>query len=83
MWTEHTEYEEYHKLQLCTVFRYQHNNTLAKISPNYRYQKNPPKYRDIIFFFQYRTALVYTCEIEKVTQIFPPKLKSNALLYVT
>ncbi len=29
MWTEHTEYEEYHKLQLCTVFRYQHNNTLS------------------------------------------------------
>ncbi len=41
MWTEHTEYEEYHKLQLCTVFRYQHNNTLGKISSNYRYRKNP------------------------------------------
>ncbi len=43
MWTEHTEYDEYHKLQLCTVFRYQHNNTLGKISSNYRYRK-------IIFF---------------------------------
>ncbi len=31
MWTEHTEYEEYHKLQLSTVVRYQHNNTLGKI----------------------------------------------------
>ncbi len=58
MWTEHTEYEEYHKLQLCTVFRYQHNNTLCKISSNYRYRKNPPKYRDIIFF-QYRAPLVW------------------------
>ncbi len=31
MWTEHTEYEEYHKLQLCTVFRYQHNNTKYRL----------------------------------------------------
>ncbi len=54
MWTEHTEYEEYHKLQLCTVFRYQHNNTLGKISSNYRHRKNPQKYQDIIFV-QYRT----------------------------
>ncbi len=57
MWTEHTEYEEYHKLQRCTVFRYQHNNTLGKISSNYVIEKNPQKYRDIIFF-QYRTPLV-------------------------
>ncbi len=42
---------------LCTVFRYQHN-TLGKISTNYRYRKNPQKYRDIIFF-QYRTPLLY------------------------
>ncbi len=41
MWTEHTEYEEYKKLQLSTVVRYQHNNTLCKISSNYRYRKNP------------------------------------------
>ncbi len=60
MLTEHTEYEEYHKLQLCTVFRYQHNNTLCKISSNYRYRQNPQKYRDIIFF-QYRTPLIGTC----------------------
>ncbi len=40
MWTEHTEYEEYHKLQLWHgIQRYQHNNTLGKISSNYRYQK--------------------------------------------
>jgi len=57
MWTEHTEY---HKLQLWTVVRYQHNNTLGKISANYRYRKNPQKYRDIIFF-QYRTPLVCVC----------------------
>ncbi len=44
-----TEYEEYHKLQLCTVFRYQHNNTLGKISSNYRYRK-PPKNIEISFF---------------------------------
>ncbi len=44
MWTEHTEYEEY------LVFRYQHNNTLCKISSNYRYRQNPQKYWDIIFF---------------------------------
>ncbi len=56
MWTENTEYEEYHKLQLSTVDRYQHN-TLGKISSDYRYRKNPQKYRDIIFF-QYRTPLV-------------------------
>ncbi len=37
MWTEHTEYEEYKKMQLPTVVRYQHNNTLCKISSNYRY----------------------------------------------
>ncbi len=35
----HTEYEEYQKLQLSTVVRYQHNNILGKISSNYRYQK--------------------------------------------
>ncbi len=29
--TMHTEYEEYQKLQLSTVVRYQHNNTLGKI----------------------------------------------------
>ncbi len=58
MWTEHTEYEEYHKLQRCTVFRYQHNNTLGKISSNYRYQKKSPKISRYHFFFQYRTALV-------------------------
>ncbi len=28
MWTDHTEYEEYKKLQLSTVVRYQHNNCL-------------------------------------------------------
>ncbi len=53
MWTEHTEYEEYHKLQLCTVFRYQHNNTLCKISSNYRYPKNI----EISVFSQYCTPL--------------------------
>ncbi len=31
MWTDHTEYEEYQKLQLSAVVRYQHNNTLCKI----------------------------------------------------
>ncbi len=41
MWAENTEYEEYQKLQMSTVDRYQHNNTLAKISSNYRYRKNP------------------------------------------
>ncbi len=43
MWTDHTEYEEYQKLQLSTVVRYKHNNTLGKISSNYRYRKNPKK----------------------------------------
>ncbi len=56
MWTEHTEYDEYHKLQLSPFVRYQHNNTLGKISSNYRYRQNPQKYRDIICF-QYRTPL--------------------------
>ncbi len=56
MLTDHTEYDEYHKLQLSIVFRYQHNNTLCKTLSNYRYRKNPQKYRDIIFF-QYRTPL--------------------------
>ncbi len=56
MLTEHTEYDEYQKLQLSTVVRYLHNNTLCKTSSNYRYRKNPPKYRDS--FFQYRTPLV-------------------------
>ncbi len=56
MLTDHTEYDEYHKLQLSMVFRYQHNNTLCKTLFNYRYRKNPPKYRDIIFF-QYRTPI--------------------------
>ncbi len=32
------------------VYRYQHNNTLGKISSNYRNRKNPQKYRDVIFF---------------------------------
>ncbi len=50
MWTEHTEYEEYHKLQLSTVLRYQQNNTLGKISPNYRYRKKFKKI-SISFFF--------------------------------
>ncbi len=64
-WCEHhTEYEEYHKLQLCTVVRYQHNNTLDKILSNYRYRNNPQKYRDIIFF-QYRTPLVWTIDCKK------------------
>ncbi len=40
MWTVQTEYDEYQKLQLSTVVRYQHNNTLGKISSNYRYRKN-------------------------------------------
>ncbi len=32
MWTDHTEYEEYQKLQLSTVARYQHNkHTLQNI----------------------------------------------------
>ncbi len=56
MWTDHTGYEEYQKLQLSTVVRYQHNNTLGKISSNYRYRKNHRKYRDISFC-QYRTPL--------------------------
>ncbi len=56
MWTEHTEYEEDHKLQECTVVRYQHNNTLGKTSSNYRYRKNI----EISFFFQYRTPLITT-----------------------
>ncbi len=56
MWTEHTEYEEYHKLQLSTVVRYQHSNKLCKILSNYSYRKNPKKYLDIIIF-QYRTPL--------------------------
>ncbi len=59
MWTEHTEY---HKLQLCTVFRYQHNNTLCKISSNYRYRKKSPK---ISFFFNiahpYFAPLMFHC----------------------
>ncbi len=59
MWTDHTEYEEYQKPQLSTVVGYQQNNTLYKILSNYRYQKNSPKYRDIIFF-QYLTPLMYT-----------------------
>ncbi len=54
--TDHTEYEEYHKLQLCTVFRDHHNNTLGKISSNYRYWKNPQNI-EIYIFFQYRTPL--------------------------
>ncbi len=41
MSNDHTEYEEYQKLQLYMVDRYQHYNTLSKISSNYRYQKNP------------------------------------------
>ncbi len=32
MWTDHTEYEECQKLQLLTVVRYQHNNTLGNVS---------------------------------------------------
>ncbi len=59
MWTDHTKYEEYQKLQLSMVVRYPHNNTLGKILSNYRYRKNPKKYRDIIFF-QYRTPLAGT-----------------------
>ncbi len=48
MWTNHTEYEEYQKLQLSTVDRYQHNNTLCKISSNYYLYLN--KNWDIFFF---------------------------------
>ncbi len=66
MWTDHTEYEEYHKLQLCTVFRYQHNNTLYKILSKYRYQENPKTFRDIIFF-QYRTPLGHIWYIHYIT----------------
>ncbi len=40
MWIDHTEYDEYQKLQLFTVVRYQLNNTLGKISSVYRYPKN-------------------------------------------
>ncbi len=50
MWTKH---KEYHKLQLSTVVRYQHNNKLCKISSNYRYRKNSQKYRDIFFFISH------------------------------
>ncbi len=50
MLTDQTWYEEYQKLQLSTVVRYQHNNTLCKILSNYRYQKEK-KYRDNVFFF--------------------------------
>ncbi len=52
MWTDHKEYEEYQKLQLSTLVRFQHNNKLGKISSSYRYcyQKNPQKYGDIFFF---------------------------------
>ncbi len=39
MWIDHTEYDEYQKLQLFTVVRYQLNNTLGKISSVYRYPK--------------------------------------------
>ncbi len=39
MWTDLTEYEEYQKLQLSMVDRYQHNNTLGKVLSNYRYRK--------------------------------------------
>ncbi len=47
MWTELIEYEEYHKLQLSTVVRYQHSNKLCK----YRLIIVIEKYRDIIFFY--------------------------------
>ncbi len=52
MWTDHTEYEEYQKLQLSMVVRYQHN-TLGKILSTYRFRNNPKKYQDIIFFFNF------------------------------
>ncbi len=45
MWTDHTEYEECQKLQLSTVVRYQHNNTLGNVSSS----KNPKEYRDVFF----------------------------------
>ncbi len=55
MWTDPTEYEEYQKLQLSTVVRYQHNNTLGKISSNYRYRKN-----NEIFFSLISRTLIWT-----------------------
>ncbi len=39
--------------------RYQHNNTLCKISSNYRYRKNPPKFGDTFFFSISHTPSVY------------------------
>ncbi len=60
-----TEYEEYQKLQLSTLVRYQHSNTLCKISSNYRYPIN------IEIFFpishtptvQWVSALLIGCDI--------------------
>ncbi len=58
MWTEHTEY---HKLQLWTVVRYQHNNTLGKISANYRYRKKSTKISRYNFFSISHTPSVCVC----------------------
>ncbi len=59
MWIDHTEYEEYQKLQLSTVVRYQHNNTLYKYRLIIVIEKISKNIEDIIFF-QYRTPLIST-----------------------
>ncbi len=45
MWTEHTEYEEYQKLQRSTVVIYQHNNTGQNEDPH---TSHVPKHRSVL-----------------------------------
>ncbi len=71
MWTDHTEYEEYQKLQLSMVVRYQHNNTLGKILSTYRFRNNPKKYQDIFFF-----SISYTPSMKSVS--YRPKICFNS-----
>ncbi len=79
MWTDHTEYEEYQKLLLSTVVRYQHNNTLGKILSNCRYRKTPKKYQDIFFFsishtpsssYQFESVIVCDSQLLSEAQFF-------------
>ncbi len=74
MWTEHTEYDEYQKLQLSPFVRYQHNNTLGKISSNYRYRQNPQNI-EISFCFNIAHPYVQPIFIEIQWSLNEHKLK--------
>ncbi len=77
MWTDHTEYEEYQKLQLSMVDRYQHNNTLGKYCLIIVIEKNPKQYRDA----NAKTLITDTSGKYKKDGVIKPGLYPKSPLY--